>query len=216
LPVPVYLCLGNHDLTATDAAERWLKLAPRFFGNDSPVYTVTADHCVVHVIPNHWCDVPFYWHETADARFTAAQVERLSHDLATAPHLPHIILTHSPVHGLPVEQTGLREPLHCPDPSFTAQMSAILAGHKNAKCVLGAHSHMNMRVDHGGVEFVTVSSFVETPFEFKLFEVTPDSMTMSTVSLKDSLDIDAEYNTAKTFVQGRPVDRLFSRRLGGG
>ena len=74
-----------------------------------------------------------------------------------------------------------------------------------------------MRVAHRGVEFVTVSSLVETPFECKLFDVMPRAISMSTVSLHDLLDWDGEYDPAQAFVQGRSMDRSFSNEsdLGG-
>ena len=68
-----------------------------------------------------------------------------------------------------------------------------------------------MHITDGGVEFVTASALVEAPFELKLFEVTPSEITMSTISLVSALDFDADYDDRKSFVQGRPVDRSFSR-----
>jgi len=210
LPVPVYLCLGNHDLTEPDAMARWMKHAPGFFPGGTPEYTITTEDCAIHVAPNHWEERPFYWRNKQEAHFSATQIERLNRQLAIRPHLPHLVLTHSPVYGLPVEQTGFSAPCHCPCESFTAGMTALAAGHGNLKCVLGAHNHMNMRVAHNSVEFVTVSSLVETPFEFKLFEVTPHAISMSTVALKPALPFGDDYNAAKAFVQGRTVDRSFA------
>lgn len=213
LGVPVRLCLGNHDLTVPDAVERWLRLAPGFFVDGQPDYTIATNDCVVHVVPNHWCEIPFYWNDKQEAQFSAAQSEALAQGLGAMPHVPHFILTHSPVHGLPVEQTGLAEPHHAPNLSFTAAMTDLVAWHPSTMCVLGAHNHMNMRVTHGGVEFVTASALVETPFEFKRFEVTPHAVTMSTVSLGAAAGIASAYNPARAYVQGRGVDRAFTRRL---
>jgi len=216
LPAPVYLCLGNHDLTTPDAVERWLELAPEFFVGDAPEYDVATDDCIVHVCPNHWCETPYFWRDAQDIRFSLDQKERLARALDASPDLPHIILTHSPVYGLPPEQTGHREPLHAPPPEFASQIAAILAGHDCVRCVLGGHSHMNMRVNYDGVEFVTVSALSETPFEIKLFEVSREEMRMSTVSLASSLDFEAEYDEGRGFVQGRAVDRSFTIDVGPG
>ena len=105
------------------------------------------------------------------------------------------------------------QPYHSPNEPFRASTTALLATYANVKCVLGAHNHLNMRVARQGIEFVTVSSLVETPFECKLFDVTPRSISMSTVSLDNLLDWDDEYNPAKAFVQGRAIDRSFSMNL---
>lgn len=214
LPVPVYLCLGNHDLTVPDALDRWMTIAPHFFGrNGSPEYTIVTEECIVHVVPNHWEDRPYYWGDIMDAHLSKQQIANLKEGLNRAPHLPNIISTHSPVHGLPIEQTGLSEPHHAPKESFTSSITDLVAMCPSALCVLGAHNHMNMHIAHEEIEFVTVSSLVETPFEFKLFEVSSGSMTMSTLSLSDSMGFRGEYDAAKSLVQGRTVDRSFSRTI---
>lgn len=213
LPVPVHLCLGNHDLTTTDAVEQWLERAPQFFINGKPDYTIATSDCVIHVTPNHWCEEPFFWQDKQVSYLSPSQKERLSHELSIRCDVPHIVLTHSPVYGLPVEQTGLSEPYHCPTPSFTADLTALARAHANLKCILGAHNHMNMRVSCDGVEFVTVSALVETPFEFKLFEVNPQQMEMSTIALSAVLPFEGEYDVSKSFVQGRVTDRSLSREL---
>ena len=125
--------------------------------------------------------------------------------------LPHILLTHSPVFGPPAQQTGFPDTYHSPDSSFTTEITSLADKHANIECVLGAHNHMNMHIVHNGVNYATVSSIVETPFEFKMFEVTPKGIAMTTVALNDSLDFCAEYDTTKSFVQGRPIDRSFSK-----
>jgi hypothetical protein len=215
LPVPVYLCLGNHDLTAPDALERWLTLAPGFFRQGRPEYSIETAQCVLHVVPNHWEARPYYWETVQQPHFSAGQLERLDGALRLKPHLPHLLLTHSPVHGAPVEQTGFAEPFHPPGKAFTAAVTAMAARHGNLQCVLGAHNHLNLCVKNQGVHFVTVSALVETPFELKLFEVTADVITMSTLSLANRVGGAAAYDAGKAFVQGRPNDRAFIRHLRG-
>lgn len=213
LPVPVYLCLGNHDLTTPDALDRWLRRAPDFFPNGSPEYTIATDDCVVHVAPNHWGETPYYWGDTQNAHFSAEQSACLASDLDTTPGRPHILMTHSPVHGLPVEQTGLPEPHHPPAASFTEAVTSLAREHPTLRCVLGAHNHMNMRVERGGVEYVTVSALIETPFEMKILDIEPGRMSMETVSLAADPGFRGEYDHAKAYVQGRPVDRSFRRTV---
>jgi len=211
LPVPVYLCLGNHDLGAPDALGRWLALAPGFFRQGRPEYSIGTDQCVIHVAPNHWEARPYYWKTKQHAHFSAGQLARLADGLRLKPRLPHFIVTHSPVYGLPVEQTGFAEPFHPPDEAFTAAMTALAAQHGNLQCVLGAHNHLNSCVENQGVHFVTASALAETPFELKLFEVATGTITMSTLSLASRVGGAAAYDDGKAFVQGRPVDRMFCR-----
>ena len=69
---------------------------------------------------------------------------------------------------------------------------------------------MNMHVEKTKVHYVTVSAFVESPFEFKLFEMQSDLLSMTTISLADRLPFKADYDKNKTFVQGRMIDRSFT------
>lgn len=213
LPVPVHLCLGNHDLTAPDAATRWMDLAPGFFPNQKPEYTITSDDCVIHVVPNHWDDSRYNWSTCQDVNLAPDQIAWLRQQLGTHPHLPHILMTHSPVFAVPMEQTGLDAPFHPPPVSFTETFTDLAAAHPNLRCVLGAHNHVHMRVRNHGVDYVTVSSLIETPFEFKIFEVTPESIAMETICLAESLNFEGTYDPAMSFVQGRAIDRRFSTKL---
>lgn len=209
LPVPVHLCLGNHDLTSPDAMVRWMDLAPGFFPDQRPDYTINTDDCVIHVVPNHWDDSRYHWSTCQDVNLAPEQIAWLRQQLDTNPHLPHILMTHSPVFPVPMEQTGLDAPFHPPPASFTETFTELAAEHPHLRCVLGAHNHVHMRVRHEGVDYVTVSSLIETPFEFKIFEVTPESITMETIRLAESLDFEGRYDPALSFVQGRPIDRAF-------
>ena len=72
---------------------------------------------------------------------------------------------------------------------------------------------MNMHLEVDAVNYVTASSFSETPFDFKLFGITPTSISMSTPNLFDRMDFKGEYDFDKTFVQGREKDRSFTRSI---
>lgn len=54
LTIPVYLCLGNHDLTVPDALGQWLRIAPQFFLGGKAEYSIPTKDCIIHVAPNHW------------------------------------------------------------------------------------------------------------------------------------------------------------------
>lgn len=215
LSVPVYLCLGNHDVTDERSLEMWLELAPGFFPGGRPEFTVRAGGCAVHVVPNHWEeDRPYFWGSRQDPRFRADQVAWLTGAVAASRSDVTFVATHSPALGLPPEQTGFDEPHHAPPPTFHAALAQQARGNDHLVCVLGAHNHMNMRVQSGGVEYVTVSSLSEVPFECKLFDVGTDALTMSTHSLGERLSFGGRYDFERTWVQGRPVDRGFERALG--
>lgn len=208
--VPVYLSLGNHDLTEKGGIERWLNEAPEFFPGGTAEFAIRTDDCVIHVVPNHWETEPYYWGKIQDPHLLDAQIAALEDALATEVDKPHLVVTHSPVLAIGTDQTGMDEPFHAPPQSFTDTMTAIAERH-GVDCVLGAHVHANMNRVLNGVNYVTVSSLVEAPFEFKLFEVGVGQVEMTTHALGDRVGFEADYNQDQAFVQGRACDRAFMR-----
>ncbi len=214
--VPVYLCLGNHDLTDPDALEMWMSLAPEFFPNGKANFSVRSGNCIVHITPNQWCDAPYYWDRQCEQKpyFLSDQREGLETALAKHPEAIHIFSTHSPVWGVPPQQTGFDEPDEAPAGGFDRIVLEMVQQRPQIRCVLSAHSHINTHVEEEGVHFVTASALVETPFEFKVIEVESGTMRMSTVSLVSHAGFKSEYDYNKTYVQGRPKDRAFEDRRG--
>jgi len=214
LKVPVYLCLGNHDLTTRDGLGEWMRLAPGFFIDGASNYTIETTSCVIHVIPNQYGVDPYHWDKTQDAHFLTSQVKDLEQSIASHPNTTRFIVTHSPVHPIPPGQTGFDAPFHAPIETFTSTVSQLSEKH-SVRCVLGAHSHTNMRKELNGVNYITVSSFVESPFEFKCFEISEDTISMTTLNLMNRIEFDADYNWDKTFAQGREGDRSLDIQLRG-
>ncbi len=208
LSVPVYLCLGNHDLTCANALEMWLELAPPFFA-DGPNFSVETDDCLLHIAPNQWGPEPYFWNGVQEPHFLAEQQQFLRAALERVSEKVHLFSTHSPVCGVPTTQTGFEEPYHNPPEDFAAGISELTHTRAHLACVLGAHSHINSHVERDGTHFISSSGFAETPFDFKLFEIEDGRVTMSTMNLLPQVDFVAEYDFDKTFVQGRKVDRSF-------
>ena len=208
---PLHLCLGNHDLTGKESLAHWLKLCPDLFPGGQPEYSIQREDCVIHVVPNHWNAIPYYWERQESAPvFFPHQMEALRARCRAAAGRPQILLTHSPVFGLPPEQTGFSEPYHSPGEAFTRNVVNLVESQPDIRCVLGAHNHMNMRIERGGVHYVTTSSLIEAPFEFKVFEINGGRVSMETVSLADRLPFVADYDATRAYVQGRACDRAFS------
>ena len=207
LSIPEYLCLGNHDLTELESADRWTELAPDLLGAGGHDHDIETDDCVIHVTPNQWGDSPYHWQDEQRPHFLESQLERLRRRLATRPDAVHIISTHSPIRGVPEGQTGHPEPFHSPPAPFASLVADLCVQHPQIRCVLGAHSHVNMCVEEAGVYYVTASSLAESPFEFKLFEIEDGDVAMRTISLLDRVGFDAAYDFDRTFVQGRERDR---------
>jgi hypothetical protein len=203
------LCLGNYDLTAPDALQQWLQLAPQFFPGPKPEYSIEAEDCIIHVVPNHWDTLPYYWEKQQFAPFREEQLAFLEAALLSNPERPHILSTHAPTFGLPPEQTGLEEHYHSPNEEFTEMLKNLARRYPQLRCILGAHNHLNMHLNYKSTHFVTASAIVETPFEFKLFDITTNAISMQTVTLANPMGAMPEYDFNKTFVQGRAIDRSF-------
>jgi hypothetical protein len=92
-------------------------------------------------------------------------------------------------------------------PAYTATVADLLQRYPQLRGVLGGHNHINT---HGSVHqahVVTGSAFVETPFEFKVVDVSGAGWSMRTVALLPQVPFRAEYDWDRTFVQGRACDR---------
>ena len=211
LSIPVYLCLGNHDLTAEDSLSQWLAVAPEFFPGGCPEYLIETQDGGIYVMPNQWCETPYYWGNVQDPQFSHDQQTGFEENVSVSSRNLRVFVTHSPVFGLPSGQTKLPGPLHEPDVSFLRSVRSLIAPCNGVQCVAGAHNHMNMHIEKAGIHYVTVSAFVESPFEFKLFDMHPDQLSMTTISLREHLPFMAGYDGEKMFVQGRTVDRSFKQ-----
>ena len=217
LSVPTYACLGNHDMTSPTARADWLSGAGQLFAGQGDVnFSLAGDGWAVHIMPNHWCDEPYYWEEAMDAYFLPNQLLRVEQAMADHPGDAHVIVTHSAVLPIPTEQTGMDAPYHDPGEAFTAEVGAMAERHGGLRAIFSGHSHLNMHVHRGGVHYVTVSSLVEVPFEFKVVELSQARLAMQTVSLAGQVSFDATYDCERSYVQGRAVDRGFDDRFFGG
>jgi hypothetical protein len=209
---PMHLCLGNHDLTTEAARDLWLRLAPQFFPTASSDFAIPTNDCMIHVMPNQYGDTPYHWNKTQDSHFLPAQIERLEQRLHEHADTTPLLVTHSPIHAVGTSQSGLAEPFHVPPASFTRTVTGLAEKH-HIPCILGGHSHVNMNRLADTVNYITASSLVEVPFEFKLFEVQADSISMQTHNLLERVSFRTAYNFDQTFVQGRACDRAFEKSL---
>ena len=216
LSVPLYLALGNHDLTAPDSAALWLSEAPLFFPAGQLAYSLSDADWMLHVLPTQWCEVPYTWADEQNPHFLPEQLASLEATLAHHPDLVHLVCAHAQVMPVPADQIGRPEPYHAPLRSYQDVVGKLIRRFPQVKAVIGGHNHINTHSFLGGAHVVTASAFTEAPFEFKVFEVSADHLSMETVPLMSRASSRADYNWDKAFVQGRHCDRAFDTRdLGG-
>lgn len=204
LPCPTYLALGNHDLTTPDAVEMWLVNAPQFFSEGKTDFRLIKDGVQIDVLLCHWGETPAYWHPDIPQVpwLSPQQIEQIAN--VDAKCHTRIIVMHSPIYGIPPEQYGGTEPIHAPAGDFCEKLLPIM---NNASLVLGAHNHMNMVLTRDGCHYITTAALSETPFEFKVIEVTDQKLSMQTITLNSSVSFRGDYDFEATYVQGRACDR---------
>ncbi|WP_062109237.1 metallophosphoesterase family protein [Bacillus niameyensis] len=207
--VPTYLCLGNHDLDDPNALNIWLNYASELFISDSPNYEIVTDTCVIHVYPNHWeSERAFYWGEIQEPFLSEEQIKQLEANLQKNMDKVHLLVTHSPIFGMSTEQSKLSQVIHEPPASFRNSITKLTQKYPHLKVVLSGHNHLNTLKVSDDCVYMTGSSFIETPFEYKLVEVDKSHIKISTCRINPSeLDFVAEYNHERQYVQGREQDR---------
>ena len=210
LSVPLYLCLGNHDLTHPDALKHWLQLAPNFFPARTPCFSLELEQCFLHIVPNQWGDTPYYWADAQDSQFTEEQLAAVGQTVQQNPSCTHIFFTHSNSIGILPGQTGFDQPYNSPKESFSQQVFTFTEKYPQVRYVISGHTHVNSNVKRNEIRYVTASSFVEAPFEFKIFELDDKNVSMSTENLVKEIGFNADYDFNKVFVQGVLGDRKFS------
>jgi DNA repair exonuclease SbcCD nuclease subunit len=209
LPVPVYLCLGNHDLTRPEAVQRWLQYAPKFFPGGTVNYDIVTNDCVLHIAPNQWSPTPYFWEQEKDIHFLPEQKAHLSRAMRSHEDVPHILATHAPARGLPPGQIQGKVSPHSSGEKFEKEVTALLAHCPDPRLVLTGHSHINLHRKEGHTHYAGAASLIEAPFEFKLVEVDHGDIRLSTHSIAEEISFHWEYDSERSFVQGRPRDRGF-------
>ncbi len=130
LSAPVYFCLGNHDLTAYDSLNLWLKYAPEFFTDNSPNFSIISRNLAIHILPNQWGETPYHWNGSMSPHFLPEQIKLIfdkEKELASVgtDEKIHMLCTHNEVMEISAEQTGLDTAIHVPPKSFQNDVNEI-------------------------------------------------------------------------------------------
>ncbi len=214
LPVPMYLCLGNHDVADPEAKDWWLQYAPGFFPERELNFTLNCDDCSIHIVPNQWGEGVYEWISDQTASLLPQQKEFLEDALSRDTDRLHFIVTHSQVHAIDAAQVGPFMARHCPDGAFTAYFAGLTKQHPHLRAVIAGHTHHNMYVLHENCHYVTTSSLLEAPFDCKVFTIDGKHIDMHTHSLGHDVDFAYKYDYDRTHSQGRLWDRTFDEQDG--
>jgi hypothetical protein len=142
-------------------------------------------------------------------------MKELAQKLEKYPNSIHFLTTHTSILGIPTDQTGLHFPYFESGQEFTQQIMGFIKKYPQIRGIFHGHTHLNahVKLKDLNAHFISASAFSESPFDFKVIEVTPSFLSMKTYSLMDKVDFKVEYNFNKTFVQGRYIDRNFADDL---
>ncbi|MCM3041297.1 metallophosphoesterase [Paenibacillus motobuensis] len=216
MDVPVYLSLGNHDVDRIDAEEIWLQHAPQFFNGFSPQYTIRHENCVIHVIPNQWeIGSTYYWEQAQNPYFTKYQLNKLKIELDQHTEYVHLLAIHNPIFGISSEQTGMDHVIHDVPAEFRETVLNLMHEYPHIKGVLSGHNHVNTLKRTSEGFFVSNSAFIETPFAYKLIEITDKQINITSKTVDTSSSFSPKYNSNRAYVYGREQDRTMIWNLEG-
>ena len=209
--VPVYLCLGNHDLSEpkqiVDLKNVWTNSAPELFKGDVD-FSLNFDECSIHVLPNQWGADVYRWTDDQTASFTDAQKKLLEQGLSENTDRLHIIATHALATEIDSHQAGEGAHLHVPTQAFVDYFTDIKRRFPHLQAVVFGHTHMNIHTEQDGCHFVGASSFTEAPFDCKVYAIADNKLSMQTIAMGELIDFNWGYNFGATYVQGRGCDRV--------
>ena len=212
LPVPIRLCLGNHDLTYKGAYDNWLSNVPEFFAEGKADYFVECGKADVYVLTCGWLDegekLSRWWNRDVDNRpgILPEQLVWLDGSLSNRSARPAIIALHCPLDPLPTALTGADEPIHTPPTGFVEPILSVIDSHRNVKLVLGGHCHASCLTPHDRRIHLTTSAFCEPPFQIRSILIEDETIKVRTFSPVDYRGLGVTFRDERAWSAGRTED----------
>lgn len=212
LGVPVYLCLGNHDLAQADSMRHWSEVSLPNVAIAHHCFAVDVGAARLIMTSHHWhSQVDHQWITDAPQtpRLDADQQEALRALLAESAR-PAIAVTHAPLNEVPAAQRGTPVPFHPPHEPYLDTWRRLGTEHRNLRLVLCGHNHAHSRHDHGTFVSCTTAAFGEAPAQLRLITVRPDAIQAQTVALAQELGWAVALEPQWSWCVGAPGDHAFS------
>lgn len=214
LGVPVYLCLGNHDLAQPESMRLWRDSA-LWRGGDTDGYSIEAGGVTLVVTNHHWhTHVDHRW--MSDVPQSPRLDDRQEHTLRM--HLrqakgPVIAVTHAPLNPVPIPRPGGDQSFHPPHGPYLSTWQRIAADHPNLRLIMCGHNHANSQQDHGSFISCTTASFAEVPAQLRLVEVNDSQIDVRTVALAEALCLSTTVHLENAWCAGVPESQVFSLNI---
>jgi hypothetical protein len=204
LRVPVYACLGNHDLAQADSIDRW-RACDVLMPGGRDCYAVDAGAATIVLATHHWHpDHDYRWiHDGPQQPRVDARQRRAIGELMRDAARPVIAVTHAPLNDVPGSQRNDDEPYHPPHAPYLESWRSLAAEHANLKLVLAGHNHAHSDHDHGSLITTTTPAFNEPPAQVRLITITPRAIDVRTVSLAAAMGLPADLDPACAWTAGR-------------
>ena len=212
LPVPIRLCLGNHDLDGEESPETWLTNVPEFFEDNDLDYMIECGPVDVYVLACGWlndqdkitrCFNPGY---SVQPGILPTQLDWLCGLLKSRSHRPAVMAIHAPLDPLPPALTGQEESIHLTPPSYTQPIINLLNRFPNVRLVLSGHCHATCLTRHGNRVHLTTSAFCEPPFQIRAITINKNVIRVRTISPVDYKQLQVVCHSENLWTFGRNYD----------
>ncbi len=212
LPVPTYLCLGNHDLAQPASLAMWRKHAPQLLPGGDDVEVIDTTEARLVLVHHHWhAGVAHHWRPelTQEPRLNERQVQTVSR-FVEASDRPVIAITHAPLHAVSATQCGQGEPFHQPHPPYAAAWRRIAGNSGRLRMVLCGHNHVTSFADQGRFVSSSTAALNEPPAQVRLITVDEDTVRVATHMLSQDVPLPSQWNAEHAWCAGPGEAQRFS------
>lgn len=209
LSCPVFLALGNHDCLVEDCCERFLQYGSYFFPTNSCDSTLVFDDVRIDILSINWAPNSKYW-KLEDGALPSLSEEHLTRLSSGNQDLPRVIVLHSNIRPKEILKDNISTLTHHPNNDFD-KIGDMLIEKFQPKLILTGHNHLNQLHKINNTIAISASSFVETPFECKVIDITKEKLSIKTIALADRLSFKGEYYPDKEYVQGTKAEREYEQ-----
>ncbi|HAI10685.1 MAG TPA: hypothetical protein DCM28_03215, partial [Phycisphaerales bacterium] len=159
LPIPAYLCLGNHDLDSPESFELWQQHHMGLLPGDNPNFHVECEDVNLYVIAVSYAGAPqpYFWETAHIPVISDQQKQDLEHYLAASTK-PVILCTHVQVNAIPSSQTGLCGEVGEPDSKYQRYLIDLARRFPTLHLIMTGHNHVNTLARFGNLITMTTNA----------------------------------------------------------